>query len=85
MKEEQIPDGQDLIIQTLINDISNAKKISNIAKFNEIMKALNQSAKTALLSIVQRFSILFYSFYNHITPKSQNSDKIKRIIYLYGK
>ena len=85
MKGGQIPDGQDLIIQTLINDISNAKKINNIAKFNEIMKALNQSAKTVQLSIVQRFPIFFYSFYNHITPKSQNSDikKLKELsIYM---
>ena len=78
MKEDQRSEEQNKIIKTLIDGISEAKKINNIEKFNEIMKSLYLKAKTNNLSIIHRYTILFYSFYNHIIPKSKKED-IKKL------
>ena len=77
MEEGQLSKEQQEKIKSIISDISDIKKINNIEKFNEMIKALRDKARTTPLSIIQKFSIIFYSFYNHIIPKSNNKDTIK--------
>ena len=74
MKVSKLDEKQDKYIQTLINTISIVKKIDNRQKFNEEMQALIIKSKTMPLSTIQGFSILFYSFYNHLTCKNLNKN-----------
>ena len=74
MGDNKLAEEQDKSLQTLISYISNVKKINNQEKFNELMSDLNLKAKTMPLSTIQRFSILFYSYYNHLTFQNQNKD-----------
>ena len=77
MKEGQLSEEQQDIMKTILNDISYIEKINNIEKFSEMIVALNNKAKSTQLSLIQKFSILFYSFYNHLIPKNNNKDTIK--------
>ena len=78
MEEGQLSEEQQKKIQTVINDISDIVKIKNWKRFNEMIKALNNKAKTIPLSNIKKFSIIFYSFYNHLIPKNNNNkDTIK--------
>ena len=78
MEEGQLSEEQQKKIQTVINDISDIVKINNIKRFNEMIKALNNKAKTIPLLNIKMFSIIFYSFYNHLIPKNNNNkDTIK--------
>ena len=74
MGDNKLAEEQDKSLQTLISYISNVKKINNHEKFNELMLDLNLKVKTMPLSTIQRFSILFYSYYNHLTFQNQNKD-----------
>ena len=74
MGDNKLAEEQDKSLQTLISYISNVKKINNQEKFNELMLDLNLKVKTMPLSTIQRFSILFYSYYNHLTFQNQNKD-----------
>ena len=74
MEEGQLSKEQQEKIKSIINDILDIKKINKIEKFNEMIKALHDKARTTSLSIIQKFSIIFFSFYNHIIPKGNNKD-----------
>ena len=74
MKVSKLDEKQDKSIQTLINTISIVKKIDNRQKFNKEMQALIIKSKTMPLSTIQIFSILFYSYYNHLTCKNFNKN-----------
>ena len=77
MKEGQLFEEQQKKMETFLNDILDIKKINNLEKFNEKIKALYNRAKTSQFSIIQKFSIIFYSFYNHLIPINNNKDTIK--------
>ena len=74
MKVSKLAEEQDKSFQTLINAISIVKKIDNRQKFNVEIQALVLKSKIMPLSTIQIFSILFYSYYNHLTCKNQNKD-----------
>ena len=81
MNETNLSQGHDKLIENIVNTIYRAKKAPSIDKFNEIINSLYSEAKTAQLSVIQKFSIMFYSFYNHLTPKKENKD-VKKFIEL---
>ena len=77
MKEGQLFEEQQKMMEIFLNDISDIKKINTLEKFNEKIKALYNKTKTSQFSIIQKFSIIFYSFYNHLIPINNNKDTIK--------
>ena len=70
--------NEEKLIENIIDTISRAKKAKSLDKFNEIMISLYSETQ---LSIRQKFSLMFYSFYNHLTPKNKNKD-IQKLIDL---
>ena len=81
MEENKTSQEQDKLIKKIIDTISRAKNLTSINKFNEVMNSLYSEIQTAPLSIIQKFSIMYYSCYNHLTSKCQNKD-IKKLIEL---
>ena len=81
MNEINLSKEHDQLIKTIIDTLSIAKKATSIGNFSEIINSLYSESLIPSLSVIQKFSIMFYSFYNHLTPKSQNKD-IKKFIEL---
>ena len=81
MEENKPLQEQDKLIKRIIDTISRAKSTTSIGKFNEVMNSFYSKIQRTSLSIIQKFSIMFYSCYNHLTPKCQNKN-IKTLIEL---
>ena len=81
MEENKPLQEQDKLIKRIIDTISRAKSTTSIGKFNEVMNSFYSEIQRTSLSIIQKFSIMFYSCYNHLTPKCQNKN-IKTLIEL---
>ena len=81
MNEDNNSEEHEKLIENIIDTISRAKKAKSLDKFNEIIIPLYSETQTAHLPITQRFSLMFYSFYNHLTPKNKNKD-IQKLIDL---
>ena len=60
-------------------ELIEAKKINDVEAFNEKMESLIEKSKTFQLSILQKFTILFYSHYNHLTQNSIDNGTKKLI------
>ena len=81
MNEINLSKEHDQHIKTIIDTLSTAKKATSIHKFYELIHSLYSESLNTPLSVIQKFSIMFYSFYNHLEPKSQNKE-IKKLIGL---
>ena len=81
MNEDNNSEKHEKLIENIIDTIYRAKKSKTSDKFNEIMIPLYYEIQTAQLPITQKFSLMFYSFYNHLIPKSKNKD-IQKLIDL---
>ena len=66
-------------LNDLTDELLKTKKIRNLQEFNEIMKKINKEAKIIQLSLIQKFILLFYSYYNNLVSESQNEKKAKLI------
>ena len=62
-------------------ELIETKKINDVEAFNEKMESLIEKSKTFQLSILQKFTILFYSHYNHLTQNSIDN-RTKKLIEL---
>ena len=60
-------------------ELIETKKINDVEAFNEKMESLIEKSKTFQLSILQKFTILFYSHYNHLTQNSIDNGTKKLI------
>ena len=72
-------DDQKIILKNLLDDISQIKNIKNPEKFNEVMKDLNKKAQAFPLTNIQKFTLMFYSYYNDINCKKKNNENKKLI------
>ena len=66
-------------LNDLTDELLKTKKIRNLQEFNEIMKKINKEAKIIQLSLIQKFILLFYSYYNNLVSESQNEKEAKLI------
>ena len=69
------PKEQNFKESNLVDELKKTKKINNCEEMNIIMKELNEKAQVMDLSILQKFAVLFYSYYNHLTCTEQSNKK----------
>jgi len=79
MKDSVQKESQEVDKRTLYEEISEIKKLNNVDEFNNVMKSLVQKAETINLTILQKFIILFYSYYNHLTQNNIDKKKQKLV------
>ena len=65
--------SQNIIQANLMNEIENLKKINNLEELKLMIDELNEIKG---LSMIQKFIILFFSHYNHLTSKTGNNIKL---------
>ena len=65
--------SQNIIQANLMNEIENLKKINNLEELKLRIDELNEIKG---LSMIQKFIILFFSHYNHLTSKTGNNIKL---------
>ena len=73
MEENKSSEIQISPLDSLFNQISNIKKQKDLDKFKEELGKLNENAEKISLSMIQKFIILFYNYYNDFTFKEQNN------------
>ena len=71
MKENRQSQEQNESIDNLYEEILKTKKLDNLAEFNTKLKEINQKIGSMRLSILQKFSVLFYSYYKHFSQNDQ--------------
>ena len=55
----------------ITKEISNMRTIHDLDKFDDIMKTVKEKSESIPLLTIQKFAILFFSFYNNIVVKEQ--------------
>ena len=55
----------------ITKEISKIRTIYDLDKFNDLMKTIKEKSESIPLLTIQKFAILFFSFYNNIVVKEQ--------------
>ena len=62
--------------KSLIDEIEKTKNLSDLEVMKETMTKIKKISETIELKAIQKFIILFYSFYNHLTDKNEHTKKL---------
>ena len=76
MKGNKPNQKEDIKERFIYQELIKTKNIYNIVNFNKTMETLEQKSQTEKLSVFQKFIILFYSHYNHLTCQTKKEKKL---------
>ena len=76
MKGNKPNQEKDIKERFIYEELIKTKNINNIINFNKTMETLEQKIQTEKLSVLQKFTILFYSHYNHLTYQTKKEKKL---------
>ena len=71
-KQKTIEDAKN----SLMCEIQKTKKLTDLEIMKETMNQIKEISKTIKLQTIQKFVILFYSYYNHLTEQNEYSEKL---------
>ena len=72
MTEKELSKDKIYSINNLLEELSNTKKIKNLEIFRKELIQIKEKSEKIQLSIIQKFIILFYSYYNNLEFKYQS-------------
>ena len=72
MTEKELSKDKIYSINNLFEELSNTKKIKNLEIFRKELIQIKEKSEKIQLSIIQKFIILFYSYYDNLEFKYQN-------------
>ena len=79
MNSSKLSKAQIETLKFIANELSKMKSINDLEIFNDKMKLIIEKSGTIPLLVIQKFAILFFSFYNNLIVKEQNQFNQKLI------
>ena len=62
--------------KSLIDEVKKTKNLTDVEAMKESMNKIKEISENLELQTIQKFTILFYSYYNHLTDKNEYTEKL---------